>query len=618
MISSCQRGYVSFHPVRFALGISDPLSIAWAETSDAHLVKHFHIKHMRLQFWVPADLACILLLSFVGILKRLGYLREAEAFALSLAQGGNHRHMAIGQRELGDIAHLQYLWHQQLQAPGAEGLFFIAGDYFVLDDNQAYEATLQPVAFEEVRGRYQAAIDADPNFIWAYYELGRLHRNAGRSLEAHALFQQAYDNGAGPISGILAFQIRYFATGDQHRLQMDRNAFYKSYQISDPARKWNAVKEVNLAPMSALVPAGHDIVQVWNETRLDIVYRSARRGQVADVKRSLHFPSISYGRFDNLRRMGRPFSLVDETWLLSDTIHFHWPNHKMFNTHILENDNEKAVVFLGGQKRFPRHQHVFEPVIILGGSDRHDYFHSIFEALGSLALIEKENFLPDRLIVLHYRAPPWLRELFLMLGVTNHFLIMEREGHDQRLTSEYIFHDAIQLACPSRMTIPHPLAVEFLNRRLRPAEATIKRGKYVHLARVGKRSLRAGKRQAFYEFLLSHGFEVVEPSSLSIAAQRDLLADAEIVSAEGGAALSNLIFCPEGCKVIMIAPTNHLYEVWSVVTKQLKQKLWVSLEEPAASYPNCYHLWSSLENKVDLATYRACFEEALASDGRRV
>ncbi len=595
---------LSFRLRNFMLGLSDPMSITWAGTSDSLLTPHFGLVHMGLSRSRYRDYPYIGLILFTGILKRLGYIKEVQAFCLSLSETSTGRVKAIALRELGDIEHLHHNWFKQLADPHRENVFFVPSEVFAVKDGAPYEAHLTHVSPETVLDYYRRAQEADPTFAWLGYEIARLNRDAGRLEQAIEHHLRAAANGAGEIPRLVARQIQYLLDGDR-----------PAYQLNFPDLPGIALaryspKRVRLAAMSDLSDDRHDVTTVWDEMSLDIDYRTSSNRETVSVAKTISYPALGYGRFTNLRRLGHPFSLVDEETLLTDTIHFHPPNYPMFNTHLLATDKNQAVVTLHQTPNFPGMAHVHEPVILLGGGAKLNYFHTIFEALGSLALIENENFFPDRCIMLNRGAPPWLMELMAALGITNDLLSLAYDDND---ASKYVFHDALQVACPSKMTVPHPLAIDFLRRRLYPKTCRPKPGKYLHLDRTSTRSIDSGRKKEFHTYLESQGFEIVEPGTMSIREQVELYKDAEIVSALGGAALSNLLFAPQGCKVIVVAPTTHVYEIWSVVTKCLGQKLWMCLTDPAAQYPNPYYLWCGAALEYDIATYQACLNEAIGS-----
>lgn len=65
------------------------------------------------------------------------------------------------------------------------------------------------------------------------------------------------------------------------------------------------------------------------------------------------------------------------------------------------------------------------------------------------------------------------------------------------------------------------------------------------------------------------GFENIEPSTLTIDTVAQKLNKANIVIAETGAALTNLLFCKKGTKVIEIQPPGVDVEFWQNFTKKL-------------------------------------------------
>lgn len=59
------------------------------------------------------------------------------------------------------------------------------------------------------------------------------------------------------------------------------------------------------------------------------------------------------------------------------------------------------------------------------------------------------------------------------------------------------------------------------------------------------------------KLLFERGFESVSPGELSVEAQVKLFSEAAVVIAQGGAALANIMFMPEGSEVICIAVKNE-------------------------------------------------------------
>lgn len=79
--------------------------------------------------------------------------------------------------------------------------------------------------------------------------------------------------------------------------------------------------------------------------------------------------------------------------------------------------------------------------------------------------------------------------------------------------------------------------------------------KRLYVARPGS-SRSISNEYELLELLGQKGFQVIDPGSMSFTQQVSAFKSAEIVIGVMGAAMTNIMFCPRGCKVINIAPAN--------------------------------------------------------------
>lgn len=80
----------------------------------------------------------------------------------------------------------------------------------------------------------------------------------------------------------------------------------------------------------------------------------------------------------------------------------------------------------------------------------------------------------------------------------------------------------------------------------------------------------ASSRRKFNEnecimFLKQYGFEVVYPETLTIEEQIAVFNSAETIVAGSGAALTNLIFCPKGCNILILIGYYHPLSIWQTL-----------------------------------------------------
>ncbi|TAK98793.1 MAG: glycosyltransferase family 61 protein [Rhodospirillaceae bacterium] len=100
---------------------------------------------------------------------------------------------------------------------------------------------------------------------------------------------------------------------------------------------------------------------------------------------------------------------------------------------------------------------------------------------------------------------------------------------------------------------PHPRHVAFLRSRFWGArQDKPRRGKRLYLSRTSVGTRMVANREEFDRFLREEGIQSVELADLSIDAQREQLADAEVLIGGMGTNLLALYFAPPGCTVIGI------------------------------------------------------------------
>ncbi len=62
--------------------------------------------------------------------------------------------------------------------------------------------------------------------------------------------------------------------------------------------------------------------------------------------------------------------------------------------------------------------------------------------------------------------------------------------------------------------------------------------------------------------LVSRGFSIIQPESLSFAEQYHLFANAEVIVGATGAGLANLVFCSKSARVVICLSTHPTHKFW--------------------------------------------------------
>lgn len=184
-----------------------------------------------------------------------------------------------------------------------------------------------------------------------------------------------------------------------------------------------------------------------------------------------------------------------------------------------------------------------------GASD--NYFHFLLNSAARLVYLEHAvaDLVPDHFLVTG-SITPRVREALALFDVPPARILGTTE------------HPALR---PERLIAPslihHPFIVpehvcDFLRRRIlsKLAAPAVKRRR-IMIDRGDAPARRIRNVDELSPLLKDHGIELVKLSGMSISRQAELFRDAELVIANHGAALANLVFCQPGTRVLqVIAP----------------------------------------------------------------
>lgn len=97
-----------------------------------------------------------------------------------------------------------------------------------------------------------------------------------------------------------------------------------------------------------------------------------------------------------------------------------------------------------------------------------------------------------------------------------------------------------------------PEAVRLLREAYLPASSTCGSRK-LFVARDGAKYRRLLNEKIIHRQMMALGFEIVHPERLSFSEQVAAFSEAAVIVGPTGAGMSNMVFAPEGCKVIVLA-----------------------------------------------------------------
>jgi hypothetical protein len=91
----------------------------------------------------------------------------------------------------------------------------------------------------------------------------------------------------------------------------------------------------------------------------------------------------------------------------------------------------------------------------------------------------------------------------------------------------------------------------------------------LYVSRNDTRKRHVRNEDALYSVLLKMGFEIVTAGTLSFREQATLFSQAEIICGPHGAGLTNMLFAPQGARIIEILPENKILATYFMLAKSL-------------------------------------------------
>lgn len=231
-----------------------------------------------------------------------------------------------------------------------------------------------------------------------------------------------------------------------------------------------------------------------------------------------------------------------------------------------------------------------DKAIWMGGNYSWNYYHLLYEFAIKFQKLDKLNIPTDYPVLIDevcFKVPQY-NELINIVNKKNYTLIPAKAEY------RYQIKDLIFISCPN--FIPP----NFRNDNLITADDmqfdfsalnTLRDSLLKHISdrkfpkRIFLSRKNASTRRTFNEpeimdfFLPKLGFETVYPEQLSFTEQISLFHQAEYIAGGSGAAFTNLLFCTEGCKVIIFSKYNIPFSGFSSIGQVSKADIRYIIEK---------------------------------------
>lgn len=254
---------------------------------------------------------------------------------------------------------------------------------------------------------------------------------------------------------------------------------------------------------------------------------------------------IVRGTFDHLGHLGLIADLNGK--VIQDVWREGWTPLEAFSDHIHKVLNSEPIV-------------IEEETISLCMPWIENYSHWMYQGLPRLKTLEMDGIDYKKfLILIPANAPRYVRESLSLLGISEANL---RATDTERIRGSMI-------VCSPEETYVSPWALKFIRDNLLGVSSKRQFSEKLLLIRsdsVGRIIL---NKSCVQDVLERRGFEAIDPGTLSLPDQIAAFAAAKQVVSVHGAALTNIVFCAPGTRIVEIMPKHWIGPAYAYVAFRL-------------------------------------------------
>jgi len=529
---------------------------------------------------------------FGGYLTHAGDFTLAEAFYRDLIARGLRAEGFLG---LADIYHTLANWREETREYEEGGIFPRRGPIPAAHAKDPI-AKLELFSFAQAIDFYERAVSAAPEVSFYRLHLARCRIDAGDLRGAQAELEVAAQ-AASPNP-----YVEVYAKCVGQLITRDTKATGEFMPTPELRERYHTLVAARLAETDVVAAIGDtEPVPLCDAMALKGGYVMVTDGQATAMSLDLTFPAVKGVHLAMARDLGVGQKLAYDQFLISDGPRMGRHRLKMFVRPILMTGDDHALVGLPRQEETLRSD---RPIVPMPGAG-FNYYHWIIDSLGAVSLLDRAMGLEAVDFIMHRPLNAWQKELLDLVapGMRLHVL--------PGPTEQRVLVNAFHLPTPARKNVPHPEAVRLLRARL-SRHRKPRKGKRVWIGRPGIRGRMTVNEAAIQDYLASRGFEVFDPTGRTVADQIAFLADVEVLATLGGAALTNLLFCPTETKVVLLSAAFHYHDTFTVLANIIGQQCWVALGH-SETRPNPYLIWAVFDQEVPLADVTVAVEQAIAA-----
>lgn len=575
----------------FFLPCSDPARIPWdgvAESLIANMLVGDDVAGLAERGLIGRSE--FMLAFFAGYLTHSGDFALAETFCRELVERGLEAEGFFG---LADIHHTFAKWRAELQEY-ADRKVWPGRTLIPVAAAQDPLVRLDQYDFGQAIGYYERAVQAAPPDVSFYrLHLARARIDAGDLEGARADLRMAASTpDANPFVGIYLNLVERLISGAE-KAPAD---FMPTVELRQRYHSFVAAPLVGVETLAAMTRT--EPVALCEDQRLQSAYVAVIDGQTMERPLDLDYPAPKGLHLSVARDLAQGQKLALEEYLIAEGPPVGRHRLKIFNRPLMLTSADRGLVGLPRHEEVVRSDRMLTP---LPGSMT-NYYHWLIDAMGAVVLADNKLGLDKMDLVVNRLLYPWHKEIMDLVAPDMNLRILPGP------TEHRLLLNAFHLPQPARLNVPHPEAVRLLRQRM-SRHGQPRRGKRVWVGRARTQGRKTVNEAEIQNYLARQGFELFDPAGKTVAEQIAYFSDVEVLVSLGGAALTNLLFCPEETKVVILSAAFHYHETYTALAAAIGQRCWVCLADSELR-PNPYMIWAVFDQDIPMADLAIAVEQA--------
>jgi hypothetical protein len=206
-------------------------------------------------------------------------------------------------------------------------------------------------------------------------------------------------------------------------------------------------------------------------------------------------------------------------------------------------------------------------ILLITPAPSANYYHWMVDVLPRLIMVKNQGLkdFHERKIILHKKEKAYEKESLQLLGISSSNIIRLAPFETAFVTDLIVPDFYLSFSEQPFPCWKKKLIDEF--KQIALTEEKPEAQKKIYCLRGKQKTRQLVGEERLVSVLKEKGFAILDPAKMTLKEQINSLAVAEVVVAPHGAALTNIIFCAKGTRIIELRSTHYPQEYFSEIAK---------------------------------------------------